>query len=166
MRLKDVLLCQPDFTPKNPVTILPWLEPPFSAPSVPPGLGTLPHRRTPGEVADLLKARFRPTPTGGKKPKEFWWITTCLTVDSTDDTTPRYSDGEACASIYVAVDILTHHDGIRHSGLENWSSTIARGLLVLIVCMLQQFMHNPPPEHAVDMEALSDLVDNFSFNEI
>ncbi len=69
MRLKDVLLCMPDFTPQNPVTILPWLEPPYATPSAPPGLGTPPHQRTPGEVADLLKARFRPTPTRGKKPK-------------------------------------------------------------------------------------------------
>ena len=32
--------------------------------------------------------------------------------------------------------------------------------------MLHPFLHNPPLEHAVDMEALSDLADNFSFSEI
>jgi hypothetical protein len=39
--------------------------------------------------------------------------------------------------LYVAVDILTHHDGIRHSDLEGQSSTTTRELLVLIACMLQ-----------------------------
>ena len=92
MRLKDVLLNQPDLTPENPVTNVPWLEPPFAAPSAPPGLGTPPHQRTPGEVAILLKARFRPTPIGGKKPNEFRWVTTCLPADPTEDTTMRYSD--------------------------------------------------------------------------
>ena len=84
-------------------------------------------------------------------------FTTCITADPTEDTAPRYSDWEACASLYVAVDILTHHDGIRHSGLEGQSSTIARGQLVLIACMLQEFLQNFSPNHAMDMEALSDL---------
>jgi hypothetical protein len=66
----------------------------------------------------------------------------------------------------VAVDILTHHDGIRHSGLEGQSSTTARGLVVLIACRLQQLLQNPPTDHTVDLEALSDLVDNFSFSEV
>jgi len=92
MHLRDVLLCQPDFIPKSPVTTLSWLEPPFVAPSAPPGLGTPMHQRTPRKIADLLKARFRPTPVGGKKPKEFRWVTTYLTSDPTDDTTPKYSD--------------------------------------------------------------------------
>ena len=118
MHLGDVLLCQPDFIPETSVTTLPWLEPPFAAPFAPTGLGNPSHQRTTGEVADLLKARFRPTPIGGKKSKEFRWVTTCLTSDTTEVTNPRYSDWEACASLYVAVDILTHHDGIRHSGLE------------------------------------------------
>ena len=66
----------------------------------------------------------------------------------------------------MAVEILTHHDGIHQSGLEGQSSTIAKGLLVLIACRLQQFMQNLPPDQAVDMEALSDLADSFSFIEI
>ena len=83
-----------------------------------------------------------------------------------EDTSPRYSDWEACATLYVAVDVLTHHDGIRHSGPEGQFSTTARGLLVLIACRLQQLLQNPPPDHAVHMEAMSDLVDTFSFSEI
>jgi hypothetical protein len=105
--------------------VTPWLEPPFAAPSVPPLLGTPLNRRTPSEAAYLLKTRFRPAPGGGKKPKEMRWVTTCLTSDPTEDTTPQYS-------LYVAVDILTHHDGVRHSSLEGQSSTIARGLQVII----------------------------------
>jgi len=65
----------------------------------------------------------------------------------------------------MAVDILTHHDGIHHSWLKGQSSTKARGLLVLIACKLQQFLQNPPPNHTVDMDVLSD-VHNFSFSEI
>ena len=66
MCLRDVLLCQPDFILESPVTTLPWLEPPFWAPCAPTGLGTLLHQRTHEEVAYLLKARFRPSPVGGK----------------------------------------------------------------------------------------------------
>jgi hypothetical protein len=64
------------------------------------------------------------------------------------------------------MDILTHHDGVRHAGLEGHPSTTARGLLVIIACMLQQLLHNPPPKTDLDMENLATLVDSFSFNEI
>ncbi len=92
MRLRDILLCQPDYTPENPVTTSPWLEPAFAAPYAPSGPGAPPQQRTSGEVADLIKARYRPAPIGGKKPKEYRWITTCLISDPTEDTTPKYSD--------------------------------------------------------------------------
>jgi hypothetical protein len=118
------------------------------------------------EVAYLLKARFRPVPYGGKKAKEMMWVTTCLTSDPTEDTTPKYSDWEACVSLYVAVDILTHHYGVRHSRFEGQSSTTAGGFLVIIACMLQQLMQNPPPETNLDMEDMATLADSFSFNEI
>ncbi len=89
---------------------------------------------------DLLKARFRLALFAGKKPKEMRWVTTCLTSEPTEETTPKYSDREACASLYVAVYIITRHDGIRHSGFEGHTSTAARGLLVLIACKLQEFL--------------------------
>jgi len=96
MRLRDVLLCQLDFILENPVTTMPWLEPPFAAPSAPHGLDTPLDQRTLGEVANLLKARFRPAPIAGTKPKEMMrWVTTCLTSDPTEETTPKYSDCEA-----------------------------------------------------------------------
>jgi len=91
------------------------LRPPLPHPARAPRLANAHQGR---QVADLLKAHFRPATIGGKKPKEFRRVTTCLTSDPTEDTTPKYSDWKACASLYVAVDILTHHDGIRHSGLE------------------------------------------------
>ncbi len=69
MRLKDVLLCQPDFISDSLGTTPPWLEPPFAAPYAPPRLGAPHQQRTPGEVTDLFKARFRSLPIGGKKPK-------------------------------------------------------------------------------------------------
>jgi hypothetical protein len=150
----------------NPVTMTPRLELPFPTSSVPPLLGTPLNRRTPREVADLLKARFRSAPSGGKKPKEIRWVTICLTSDPTEDTTPQYSDWDACASLYVAVDILTHHDGVRHSSLDSQSYTTARGLLVIIACRLQQLMQNPSPKKDLDMENLETLLDSFSFNEI
>ena len=122
MKLRDVLLAQPDYQNDGPGAIFPWQEPPYAAPSAPPGLGAPPQQPTALGVAELLKARFRPPPTGGKKHKEFRWITTSLTSDPTEDTSPRFIDWEASSSLFVAVDILTHHDGIRHSGLEGQSS--------------------------------------------
>ena len=119
------------------------MEPPYAAPSAPPGLGAPPQQPTALGVAELLKARFRPPPIGGKKPKEFRWITTSLTSDPTEDISPRFTNWEASSSLFVAVDILTHHDGIRHSGLEVQSSIIARGLLVLAAYRLQQILLHP-----------------------
>ena len=80
-----------------------------------------------------------------------------FTSEPTEETTPRYSDWEACASLYLAVDILTHHDGIRHSGFEGHTSTTARGPLVLIASTLQHFLQNPPTDYAVDMDTLSEI---------
>ena len=116
MKLRDILLCQPDYLYEGPWAISPWLEPPYAAPSAQPGLGAPPQQPTAVGIAELLKARFRPPPIGGKKPKEFRWITSCLTSDPTEDTSPRITDWEASSSLFVAVDILSHHDNIRHSG--------------------------------------------------
>jgi len=38
--------------------------------------------------------------------------------------------------------------------------------MVLIACKLQHILQNPPHDHAMDMEALSDLADSFCVNEI
>jgi hypothetical protein len=166
MRLRDVLLCQPDFALENPVTTLSWLKPPFAAPTTPNVSDTPLDQRTPGEVSYLLKPSFRPALLTGKKPKEMRWVTTCLTSEPTKETTPRYSDLEASASLYVAVDTLTRNDGIRYSGFEDHTSATARGLMVLIACILQQFLRNPPPDHTMDMDTLANFTDSFSFSKI
>ena len=68
--------------------------------------------------------------------------------------------------MYVAVDILTHHDGFRRSGFQDQTSSASRGLLVLIAYMLQQLLQNPPPVNHVDIDALADIAKSFSFSEI
>ena len=78
------LLCQPIIVLEIPVTTVPWLEPPFTAPSATHGLDTPIDQRTPGEVADLLKARSRPALVAGKKSKEVRWVTTCLISNPTE----------------------------------------------------------------------------------
>lgn len=166
MNLRDVLLRQPDYHSDGTGPYSPWLEPPFAAPSVPPGLGAPRRQRSACETAELLKARFRPPPIGGKKPKEFRWVTTCLTSNPTEDTSPRITDWEASASLFVAVDILTHNSGIRHSGLEGQSSSTARSLLVLIACRLQQLLRHPSPNPDLDMGNLADLAESSSFSEV
>ena len=93
-------------------------------------------QRTPEEVATYLKGRFRPKPQHGKRAKELRWVTTCLASEPTEDSAPKYADWEACASLFVAIDILTHVDGIRHSGFEGEPEVTARGLLVLVACAL------------------------------
>ncbi len=66
----------------------------------------------------------------------------------------------------MAVDILTHHDNIRHSGLEGQSSIIARGLLVLAACRLHQILLHPPPSHDMDKRLLADIAESCSFSDI
>ena len=92
-----------------------WHEPSFQAPYVPETLDTPRDQRTPGEVASYLKSRFYPKPYQGRKARELRWVTTCLTSDPTEDSVPKYADWEACASLFVVINILTHNDDIRHS---------------------------------------------------
>ena len=87
-------------------------------------------------MATYQKGRFRPKPQQGKRAKEFRWVTTCLASEPTEDSAPKYADWEACASLFVTIDILTHANGIRHSGLEGGSEETSRGLLILVACAL------------------------------
>jgi hypothetical protein len=130
MCLRDIILSPFDYARESPTTYLPWLEPPFLAPSSQDNLHTPRDLRTAREVADFLKTRFRPSTYSSKNSKEMRWVIVCLTTDPSEDSAPKYADWEACASLFVAVDILTHLDGIRHSGFEGQTSSIARGLLV------------------------------------
>jgi hypothetical protein len=93
-------------------------------------------------------------------------ITTCLTYEPKEDSPPKYADWEACASFFVAIDILTHTDGIRHSGLEGEPAETDRGLLVLVACALQ-YLHKTRASYPVtNPSTIENLVDNFSFGEI
>jgi hypothetical protein len=132
MCLRDILIYQPDFAHENPVTTLPWLEPPFANPSALNVLDTPRDQRTPGEVAGHLNIRFRPAPLADNKSKEMRWVATYLNSELNEETTPKDSYWEVCASLFVAVDILTYHDGIRNSGFEGHTSATSRRLLVLI----------------------------------
>jgi hypothetical protein len=125
-----------DFLQEATPLVQPWHEPPFLAPSAPDIMETPRDQRTPGDVATYLKGRFRPKPQPRKRPKELRWVTICLTSEPTEDSAPKYADWEACALLSVAIDILTHADGIRHSGFEREPEETARGLLVLVACAL------------------------------
>ncbi len=113
-----------------------WHEPPFLAPLASDVMDTPRNQRTLEEVATYLKGRFRPKPQQGKQANELRWVTTCLTSEPTEDSAPKYANWEACASLFVVIDILTHTDGIRHSGFEGEPEVTAMGLLVLVACAL------------------------------
>ena len=136
VRLRDVLLFQPNFLQEATPLVQPWHEPPFLAPSAPDAMDTPRDHRIPGEVATYLKGRFRPKPKQGKRAKEFRWLATCLTSDPAKESAPKYANWEACASLFVAIDILTHPNGIRHSGFEGELDETAKRLLVLVACAL------------------------------
>jgi hypothetical protein len=89
-------------------------------------------RRTPGEVATYLKGRFKPNTAQGRRQRELPWITTPLVAEPTEESVGRYSKWEASASLFVTIDIVTHNNGIRHSGFELHTPEIATDLLVLV----------------------------------
>ena len=122
-------------------------------------------RRTPGEVDTYLKDRFRPKPRRRKWAKESRWVTTCLTSEPTEDSAPKYADWEACASLFVVIDILTHADGIRHSGIEGEPEETAKGLLVLVACDLQ-YLHKGSTYPIAYSSTMEELTKSFSFSEI
>jgi hypothetical protein len=145
-------------------TTSPWFEPPYLASTASDVMETPRDQRTPEEVVTLLKNRYRPKPSQGKKAKELRWVTTRLTTDPTENSAPRYTDWEACASLYVAIDILTLNVGIRHSGFEGQSTDTSRGLLVLVACALQFLRKSGTP--GIVPDNIEDLAESFSFSEV
>jgi hypothetical protein len=123
-------------------------------------------QRTPGEVATYLNGHFLPKPHQGKRAKELSWVTTCLTSDPTEDSAPKYAEWEACASLFVAIDILTHVDGIRHSGSKGEPEKTARGLLVLVSCALQYMHKKGTTNPNADSSTIEEMAKIFSFSEI
>jgi len=89
-----------------------------------------------------------------------------LTSEPVEDSTPRYVDWEACASMFVAIDILTHNDGIPYYGFEGETMETARGLLVLVVCALQFLDMKGMADQTLDPSSVEDMAESFSFNEI
>jgi len=74
MRLRDVLLYQPDFVHETMPLTLPWFEPPYLAPTAPDVLETPRDQRTPEEVLSFLKSRYRFKPSHGKNARELRWV--------------------------------------------------------------------------------------------
>ena len=70
MRLRDVLLHQPDSLQESPPLVLPWHEPPFLNPTTSDVMDTPPDQCTPEEVLAYLKSRNCPTQHQGKKTRE------------------------------------------------------------------------------------------------
>ncbi len=93
-------------------------------------------QRTPDEIVTYLKARSRPQVQNGKKAIEFRWTTTCLTTEPSEESVPECADWEGSCILHIAIDILTHGDGICHSGFEGQTLETARGLLVIVACAL------------------------------
>jgi hypothetical protein len=112
---------------------------------VPPAPDTVQNpkdKRTKMYFSYYLKKRYRPAVRPSKKPKELRWASIGLTSEPTNNTTPKYSDWDASSSLSVAVDILTHDDGVRYSGFEGRTS----GLIALrtLLC-LEQVDQVPTP---------------------
>ena len=68
---------------------------------------------------------------------EVRWITTCLTDEPTEESAPKVADWEGYCTLHVAIDVLTHGNGIRHSGFEGQSMETTRGILVVVACALR-----------------------------
>jgi hypothetical protein len=66
----------------------------------------------------------------------------------------------------VAIDILTHADGIRHSGFEGEPDEMAKGLLVLVACALQYLHKRGDADPTADFSTIEELAESFSFSEI
>ena len=98
---------------------LPLHEPLFMPPTTTDLIVFPTDQRTPLDFGtDLKDIYFPKLSLGKKKPRELRWITTFLTSEPTKDTVPKCSEWEARALFYVAIDMLTHNDTIRHSGFE------------------------------------------------
>ena len=90
MRLRDVLLVQPDASADATTSPQPWFAPPLLAkPNQATIEGTW-DTRSPYEVATYIKAGFLPAPQPSKRAQELQWVTTTLTATPADDTFPRY----------------------------------------------------------------------------
>ena len=67
LRLRDILLSHPKVVHETSIQTLPWLAPPFLTPTTLDVIETPRDQRAPDEIANYLKARFRPHVQQGKK---------------------------------------------------------------------------------------------------
>ncbi len=119
-------------------------------PTTSDGIETPRDQRTPDEIASYLKTRFRPQPQKGRGPQEVRWITTCLTTEPTEESAPKFTDWEGSCTLHVAIDVITHGDGIRHSGFEGQTLGTARGLLVVVACALRLLQKTGTGDSGID----------------
>ena len=111
---------------------LPWYAPPYLTPTSSDVIDNPRDQRIPEEIATNLKRQFLPQYLSSKRHPEIRWVTTCLTSEPTEESAPRYADWEASSFLHIAIDILTHGDGTRHSGFEGQTLETSRGILVLV----------------------------------
>ena len=93
------------------------------------------------EVAAFLKFVYQPAIQPGKWPAELFWVTTTLTDHPVDDTLLRYKAWKTEASLFVSIDVLDNHTGVRHAALEGHTAVAARGLVVMVACALHHVAH-------------------------
>ena len=122
-------------------------------------------QRTPEEVSSYLKSRYRSVQHHDKNIRELRRVTTCLVSDPTEDSAPRYSDLEACSFLFVAIDILTLSDGIRHYEFEGHTVETAKSLLFLVACVLKFLYMSRTNEPKVDPSTIEDHTESFFFSD-
>jgi hypothetical protein len=149
MRLRDILLSQPDSAQDTTAGPKPWFPPPYLANPNQTSLEGAAEARTPAAMAAFLKAAYVPVPSQRQRTPELRWVTTTLTDHPVEDTLPRYQAWEAEATATVTIDVMDNHTGIRYPALEGHTAVAARGLLVIIACALQHLSqsegdHDPP----------------------
>jgi hypothetical protein len=94
------------------------------------------------------------------------WTTTCVTTEPTDESAPKYADWEGSCILHTSIDVLTHGDGIRHSGFEGQMLETTRGLLVIVACALRRLQKTRMGVSNLDPGLIEDMADAFSFCEI
>ncbi len=84
-----------------------------------------------------------------------------------DDNLPRYKAWEAEASLFVTMDVLDNHTGVRYVALEGHTAVATRKLLDLVAGALHHLAHiAEDTEPTLDPTTLEDLVESSSFSEI
>ena len=66
----------------------------------------------------------------------------------------------------MTINILTHNDGIRHSGFEGQTVENARGLLILVAYALRYLQKTETTDPNSDLATIEDMANSFSFSDI